>query len=159
MLIHDFDMARWILGDEVVSVYATGACPGHPEIEAHDDLSVAAVTLRTRNGRVCQIHASRSAAYGYDQRFEVLGPGGMLQAGNLLPTQVVAWTASGIAGDTPEAFFLQRYEKAYAAEMAQFLDALTQGTPMPTTIEDGIAALELAEWATRSWREGCALAV
>lgn len=159
MLIHDFDVFRWILGDEAVAVHATGGCPGLPEVAAAGDLSHAAVTLRTRGGALCQINTSRRAAYGYDQRFEVLGSRGLLQAGNVRPTQVVAWGEQSISSDKPEAFFLERYREAYALEIEHFLDALCHGTPVRTTIEDGIKALELAELATRSWREGRALDV
>ncbi|MFQ6313327.1 inositol 2-dehydrogenase [Lysobacter capsici] len=157
MLIHDFDIFRWILGAEAVSVYATGAAPEFAEIAAAGDLTTAAVTLRTRDGALCQINTSRRAAYGYDQRFEVLGSRGLLQAGNLRPTEVVAWNAQAISQDTPEAFFLERYRAAYALEIEHFFDGLSQGTPLHPNIDDGIKALELAELATRSWREGRAL--
>jgi myo-inositol 2-dehydrogenase/D-chiro-inositol 1-dehydrogenase len=159
MLIHDFDIFRWVLGEEAVSVHATGSCLTDPAIEQAGDIDTTAVTIRTRSGKLCQINTSRRAAYGYDQRFEVLGSKGMLQAGNVTPTQVVAHTGSGIQADLPEHFFLQRYRDAYAAEIAHFFDALTDGTPVRTTIADGIKALELAEAAARSWREGQAVAV
>jgi len=159
MLIHDFDIFRWILGGEAVSIHATGGCPGLPDVAAAGDLSHTAVTLRTRNGALCQINTSRRAAYGYDQRFEVLGSHGLLQAGNLRPTQVVAWSEQSISSDKPEAFFLERYREAYALEIEHFLDALNHATPVRTTIEDGIKALELAELATQSWREGRALSI
>jgi myo-inositol 2-dehydrogenase/D-chiro-inositol 1-dehydrogenase len=154
MLIHDFDILRWILGGEVVSIYATGSTPGFPEIAQAGDLSATVVTLRTRSGGLCQINTSRHAAYGYDQRFEVLGSKGLLQAGNVRPTQVVAWGEQAISSDKPEHFFLERYRDAYAREIAHFVDALNNGTPVQTTIADGIKALELAELATRSWMEG-----
>jgi len=157
MLIHDFDIFRWILGAEAVSVYATGAAPEFAEIAAAGDLTTAAVTLRTRDGALCQINTSRRAAYGYDQRFEVLGSRGLLQAGNQRPTEVVAWSAQAISQDTPEAFFLERYRAAYALEIEHFFDGLSHGTPLHPNIDDGIKALELAELATRSWREGRAL--
>jgi myo-inositol 2-dehydrogenase / D-chiro-inositol 1-dehydrogenase len=157
MLIHDFDIFRWILGGEAMSVHATGGCPGMPEVAAAGDLSHTAVTLRTRDGALCQINTSRRAAYGYDQRFEVLGSKGLLQAGNVRPTEVVAWGDQAISSDKPEAFFLERYRAAYALEIEHFFDALVNGTPVRTTIEDGVKALELAELATRSWREGKAL--
>lgn len=158
MLIHDFDIFRWILGGEAVSIHATGGCPGLPDVEAAGDLSHTAVTLRTRDGALCQINTSRRAAYGYDQRFEVLGSGGLLQAGNVRPTEVVAWGAHSIHSDKPEAFFLERYRAAYALEIEHFFDALVNGAAVRTTIDDGVKALELAELATRSWREGKALA-
>ena len=157
MLIHDFDIFRWILGGEAVSGHATGGCPNMPEVAAAGDISHAAVTLRTRDGALCQINTSRRAAYGYDQRFEVLGSNGLLQAGNVRPTEVVAWNDQVISSDKPEAFFLERYRAAYALEIEHFFDALVSGTPVRTTIEDGIKALELAELATQSWREGKAI--
>jgi len=82
------------------------------------------VTIRTRKGRLCQINTSRRAAYGYDQRFEVLGSGGMLAAGNHRPTEVSAHRSSGISVDTPEPFFLERYRTAYAEEMIHFAAVL-----------------------------------
>ena len=112
-----------------------------------------AVTIRTKKGRLAQINTIRRAAYGYDQRFEVIGEKGMLQAGNHKPTEVVAWNATAVAADKPEHFFLERYRAAYAAEMAHFFDALAKGTPIRTSIDDGVKALALAEAATISWRE------
>ncbi|MHC1480038.1 inositol 2-dehydrogenase [Frateuria aurantia] len=153
MLIHDFDVFRWILGEEAVSVYATGSSPGFPEVAAAGDITAAAVTLRTASGALCQINTSRQAAYGYDQRFEVLGSQGLLQAGNLRPTEVVAWGRDAISQDKPEHFFLERYRQAYALELRHFIDALVDHTPVRTSIGDGIKALELAEAAARSWRE------
>lgn len=159
MLIHDFDIFRWILDDVAVSVHASGSCLTDPAIEEAGDIDTTAVTIRTAKGRLCQINTSRRAAYGYDQRFEVLGSKGMLQAGNVAPTQVVSHTSTSIAHDLPEHFFLERYREAYAAEIAHFFDALSGGTPVRTTIADGIKALELAEAAARSWREGQAVQV
>jgi myo-inositol 2-dehydrogenase/D-chiro-inositol 1-dehydrogenase len=153
MLIHDFDIFRWILGDEAASVYATGSVLTDPAIGAAGDADSTAVTIRTKKGRLAQINTSRRAAYGYDQRFEVLGSKGMLQAGNHAPTEVTASTATSVSRDLPEHFFLERYRVAYANEMAHFFEALAKGTPVRTTIEDGVKALELAEAATTSWRE------
>jgi myo-inositol 2-dehydrogenase / D-chiro-inositol 1-dehydrogenase len=112
------------------------------------------VTIRTKRGRLCQINTARRAAYGYDQRFEILGSEGMLQAGNMKPTEVVAWSKHAVAQDVPEAFFLERYRAAYAREMAHFHEAVTQGVPVRTSVADGLKALELAEAAALSWREG-----
>lgn len=153
MLIHDFDIFRWILDDEAVSVHATGSCLVDPAIGEAGDLDTAVVTIRTAKGRLCQINATRRAAYGYDQRFEVLGDKGMLQAGNHKPTEVTAYGAVNVSVDKPEDFFLERYRVAYAQEMAHFFDALTNGTALRTTVHDGLKALELAEAATLSWRE------
>ncbi|WP_075258475.1 inositol 2-dehydrogenase [Herbaspirillum camelliae] len=153
MLIHDFDIFRWILADEAVSVFATGSCLTDPAIATAGDVDSTAVTLTTRSGRLCQINTSRRAAYGYDQRFEVLGSKGMLQAGNHRPTEVVAATASQVSSDLPEHFFLERYRAAYAREMDHFFQAMHSGAPVRTSIEDGVKALQLAEAAATSWRE------
>ena len=134
MLIHDFDIFRWILDDEAATVYATGSCLTDPAIEAAGDIDSTAVTIRTRRGRLAQINTSRRAAYGYDQRFEVLGSKGMLQAGNHRPTEVAAHTAASVSHDKPEHFFLERYRVAYANEMAHFFDAVAGGKPVRTTI-------------------------
>ena len=153
MLIHDFDVFRWILGDEAETVYATGSCLVDPAIGKAADVDSTAVTIRTRRGRLAQINTTRRAAYGYDQRFEVIGAKGMLQAGNHRPTEVTASTGAHVSTDLPEHFFLERYRLAYASEMAHFFDAIATGKPVRTTIEDGVKALELAEAATISWRE------
>jgi myo-inositol 2-dehydrogenase/D-chiro-inositol 1-dehydrogenase len=123
------------------------------EIGEAGDVDSTAVTIRTKAGRLCQINTSRRAAYGYDQRFEVLGAKGQLQAGNHKPTEVSAHTALSVSEDKPEYFFLERYRAAYALEIAHFFEALTQGKQVRTTLEDGVRALELADAATRSWQE------
>jgi len=153
MLIHDFDIFRWILADEAATLHATGSCLTDPAVGEAGDIDATAVTIRTKSGRLAQINTIRRAAYGYDQRFEVLGSLGMLQAGNHRPTEVVAWNAQHVAADKPEHFFLERYRVAYANEMAHFFETLANGHAPRTTIEDGVAALALAEAATTSWRE------
>ena len=154
MLIHDFDILRWILDDEAESVHAHASVLTDPAIAGAGDADSTAVTIRTKKGRLGIINTSRRAAYGYDQRFEVLGSKGMLQAGNHRPTEVTLASGSTVSTDLPEHFFLERYRAAYALEMAHFFDALARGTPVRTTIDDGVAALELADAATTSWREG-----
>ncbi len=154
MLIHDFDIFRWILDDEAETVHANASCLTDPAIAEAGDADCTAVTIRTKRGRLCQINTSRRAAYGYDQRFEVLGSEGMLQAGNHAPTEVVASTSTAVSRDLPEHFFLERYRAAYANEMAHFFAVLAGREKLRTTIDDGVKALELAEAATTSWREG-----
>jgi myo-inositol 2-dehydrogenase/D-chiro-inositol 1-dehydrogenase len=153
MLIHDFDVFRWILADEAESVYATGSCLVDPAIGREGDVDSTAVTIRTKRGRLAQINTTRRAAYGYDQRFEVIGAKGMLQAGNHRPTEVTVSNGTSVSSDLPEHFFLERYRAAYANEMAHFFDAIGQNKPVRTTIDDGVAALVLADAATTSWRE------
>ena len=153
MLIHDFDVFRWILDDDAATVYATGSVLTDPAVGTVGDVDCTAVAIRTRKGRLALINTTRRAAYGYDQRFEVLGSKGMLQAGNHKPTEVTAATAVSVSQDKPEHFFLERYRAAYAIEMAHFFDAIAHGKPVRTTIADGVKALELADAATTSWRE------
>ncbi len=157
MLIHDFDIFRWILDDEADTLHASGSCLSDPAIAEAGDIDSTAVTIRTKRGRLCQINTARRAAYGYDQRFEVLGSAGMLQADNVRPTEVVGWSKTAVARDVPEAFFLERYRAAYVREIEHFFSAVAQGTPVRTTVADGLKALELAEAAARSWREGRAI--
>ena len=157
MLIHDFDVFRWILcgdGDEAAWLSATGSVLTDPAIAEVGDYDCTAVTIRTKQGRLCQINTTRRAAYGYDQRFEVLGSKGLLQCGNHTPSEVVQWDANGIRADKPEAFFLQRYAAAYKAEMAHFFECLQSGAPFRTTVADGVAAQKLADAATESAKSG-----
>jgi len=154
MLIHDFDIFRWILDDEADTVHANASCLVDPAIAEAGDADCTAVTIRTKRGRLCQINTTRRAAYGYDQRFEVLGSEGMLQAGNHAPTEVVASTATAVSRDLPEHFFLERYRAAYANELAHFFAVLAGRDKLRTTIDDGVKALELADAATISWKEG-----
>ena len=157
MLIHDFDIFRWILcadGDSAQWLSATGSVLTDPAIAAAGDLDCTAVTIRTRKGRLCQINTIRRSAYGYDQRFEVLGSQGMLQCGNHRPTEVAQWDAHGIRGDKPENFFLQRYAAAYRLEIAHFFECLQSGAPFRTTVADGLAAQELADAAAHSAETG-----
>ena len=159
MLIHDFDICRWILGDEAVSVYATASCLTDPAIAAAGDADSTAVTIRTQRGRLCQINTSRRAAYGYDQRFEILGSLGMLAAGNHRPTEVSAHKAAAISSDVPERFFLERYRAAYAEEMLHFAEVLVGNAVPRTGMEDAVKALQLAEAATRSFHDGRVVAL
>ena len=155
MLIHDFDIFRWILGEEAETVYATASALTDPTIATEaNDADTTAVTIRTVTGKLAQIHTSRRAAYGYDQRFEVLGSKGMLQANNHRPTEVVASGPDVVSIDKPEHFFLQRYEKAYRNELDHFIAVLAGQEKLRVSIEDGVKALELADAATTSWREG-----
>ena len=157
MLIHDFDVFRWILcadGDEAAWLSATASVLTDPAIRAAGDFDSTAVTIRTQKGRLCQINTTRRAAYGYDQRFEVLGSTGLLQCGNHTPTEVVQWNAAGIHADTPEAFFLQRYAAAYRLEIEHFFDCLQSGAAFKTTVADGVAAQKLADAATLSANSG-----
>jgi myo-inositol 2-dehydrogenase/D-chiro-inositol 1-dehydrogenase len=154
MMIHDLDMARFLLGEEPVEVMAYGSCRVDPAIRKAGDVDTATVMLRTRSGRLCQISNSRRATYGYDQRIEVHGSKGMLRAGNIHETTVESAGSAGFRSDVIQNFFLERYAAAYRRELDAFLDAVaTRRTPTPSGA-DGLAAQVLADAATRSARSG-----
>ncbi|HSA71503.1 MAG TPA: inositol 2-dehydrogenase [Burkholderiales bacterium] len=159
MTIHDFDMARWLLGEEPVEVFAMGECLVDRKIGAAGDIDSAMVLLRTGSDRMCHINNSRRAAYGYDQRIEVFGARGMLRAENLGETTVERFGPRGTVADRLLDFFLERYADAYRAEMAAFVRALTQSTPMPVGAKDGRQALVLAEAALQSHKKKQAIRI
>lgn len=154
MTIHDFDMARFFLGD-VVSVHATGANLISDEIREAGDIDSAVVVLRGAEGTLATITNSRRCSFGYDQRLEAFGATGMLTASNLLPTSVRSYGADRTEAASPyENFFLQRYTASYRAELAHFLDAVATGTQPSPSFADGRAALVLADAAGESLRTG-----
>ena len=150
MMIHDLDMARFLLGEEPVSVYAVGSAQVDPEIGKAGDVDTAAVTLTTASGKICQISNSRRASYGYDQRVEVHGSVGMLRADNMLENTVEIATRTGFSKAPAQQFFLERYETAYRTEMAHFVQAVAGATPISPNIQDGLRAQLLADAASQS---------
>jgi len=154
MMIHDLDMARFLLGENPVRVYAIGSALVDPEIGNAGDVDTAAVTLSTASGKICQITNSRRASYGYDQRIEVHGSRGMLRAENVHETTVEMATENGFARAPVQHFFLERYEAAYRAEMAHFVAAVENNTPPAPSIEDGLQAQLLADAADQSLKTG-----
>ncbi|WP_409525379.1 inositol 2-dehydrogenase [Nitrincola sp. MINF-07-Sa-05] len=154
MMIHDLDMARWLLGEEPVEVFATASCLIDPEIGANGDVDSALVTLKTASGKLCQISNSRRAAYGYDQRVEVLGSKGMAQAENQRESTLVVTNASGAIAAKPQHFFLERYAAAYQRELENFIQSV-QGKEQPLANQhDGLMALVLADAAYESASSG-----
>jgi myo-inositol 2-dehydrogenase/D-chiro-inositol 1-dehydrogenase len=153
MTIHDFDMARWLLGEEPVEVFAMGECLVDRKIGAAGDIDSAMVLLRTASDRMCHINNSRRAAYGYDQRIEVAGAKGMLRAENIGETTVEHFGPKGTVSDRPLDFFLERYAAAYRAEMLSFVQALKNKSAMPVGARDGRMALVLAEAALESHKK------
>ncbi len=150
MMIHDLDMARFLLGEEPVELFAAAACLVDPAIAEEGDVDTAMVTLRTASGKMCQISNSRRATYGYDQRIEAHGSGGLLRAGNMTATTVELANGQGFTTDPALPFFLERYAAAYRAELDAFIAAITDATPPTPDGADGLAALVLADAATRS---------
>ncbi|TCV58817.1 myo-inositol 2-dehydrogenase [Neorhizobium sp. R1-B] len=153
MMIHDFDMARFLMGEEFVVVNALGSSLVDKAIGAEGDVDTAAVQMQTASGRIAVITNSRRATYGYDQRIEVHGATGMLAAKNIQATSVELSNASGISGDPVQYFFLERYAQAYAHEINAFIEAIDRGdrSPRPSGL-DGLQAQKLAEAATLSWQ-------
>lgn len=154
MMIHDLDMARFLLGEDPVELTAAGSCLVDPAIGEAGDFDTAVVTLKTASGKLCQISNSRRATYGYDQRIEVHGAGGMLRAANILENTVELATGEGFRSAATQPFFLERYAAAYRAEMEHFIDCITRGTPMTPTGEDGLKAQILADAADAAARDG-----
>ncbi|MGD9966252.1 MAG: inositol 2-dehydrogenase [Hyphomonadaceae bacterium] len=154
MAIHDFDMARWVLGEEPSEVFAAGACLVDPEIGKLGDIDTAKVILRTPSGKLCVISNSRRSGYGYDQRIEAFGSQGALRAGNVTESTVEAWTETGAQADQFQNFFLDRYAAAYKHEMAHFADILVRGAEAQIGYSDGVAALKLATAAQASMQAG-----
>lgn len=154
MMIHDFDMAHFVMGDLPQTIMAVGSSVVDPEIGKAGDVDTAAVTMTYADGRIAVIRNSRRAAFGYDQRLELLGSDGMLQVENMLENRVVKSTRDGVTAAKPVHFFLERYMPAYQAEWSIFVDAVQSGAAMPVTLADGVAALAMAEAATRSVKTG-----
>ncbi|MEO0944022.1 MAG: inositol 2-dehydrogenase [Pseudomonadota bacterium] len=159
MTIHDFDIARWMLGEEVETVFAQGSVLVDPEIGTAGDYDSAHVLLKTASGKQSVISNSRRASYGYDQRIEVHGSKGMASAGNAHEARVEVATTDGYTRPPLLDFFMQRYEGAYRAEIRAFVEAIQQKQTPPATGHDGLMALVLAEAANRSVAEGRLIAV
>ncbi len=153
MTIHDFDMARFLIGSEVTEVYATGSALINPEIQRYQDVDTAVITLTFENGTIGVINNSRQAVYGYDQRVEVLGPKGNIAAENKTPTQTILSTQTGVIHDNPLNFFLERYQEAYLAEAEAFFEYLETGGPSPASGKDGLKPVLIGLAAGQSLRE------
>ena len=160
MMIHDFDLARFVLGEEPTSITAIGSALVDPAIGELDDVDTAMVMMSTASGVQCHINCSRQAAYGYDQRLEVHGSLGMVCSGNRLDDEARLFTAAGAGTPAPlKRFFIERYAAAYQAELADFIDAVGTGREPSVTFADGRRALELAEAALRSLETGSTVPV
>lgn len=159
MAIHDFDMACWLYGATPKAVTAVGTSIVDPAIGAAGDVDTAVITLHFADGRLAVIKNSRRAVYGYDQRIELLGATGLLQAGNVLENTLTKITTDGATSAKPEFFFLERYMRAYEAEWNAFVNAIQNQTALPVTLDDGVNALAVAEAATQSAKTGQTVAL
>ncbi len=153
MTIHDFDMARYISGKEVKEVYAKATIKVDPKIGKAGDVDTAVITLTFEDDSMAVIDNCRKAAYGYDQRLEVFGSKGMAQAENNFPNHHKLYTETGISGDLPMHFFLERYDASYNQEIREFLDALISGNGMPVDGRDGLISIAIGLAAKKSIQE------
>lgn len=153
MTIHDFDMARFLIGDEVEEIYATGAVRIDPEIGAAGDLDTAVTLLRFRGGAIGTIDNSRKAVYGYDQRAEVFGSAGAIATGNAYRNEAVISTAREIKRDLPLNFFMDRYATSYVDEVRAFVDAVLNDRLVAVSGLDGRIPVAMATAAYVSYKE------
>jgi myo-inositol 2-dehydrogenase/D-chiro-inositol 1-dehydrogenase len=153
MTIHDFDMARFLLGEEITEVVATAAVLVDPAIGKAGDFDSVQVLLKTASGKQAMISNSRRATYGYDQRIEVHGSKGAVSAENQRPVSIEVANAQGYTRPPLHDFFMTRYTEAYAAEIAAFIAAISGKGKAAPTGEDGLVALALAEAALKSVAE------
>ena len=153
MTIHDFDMARFLVGSDVEEVYVQSAVLVDPAIGEAGDVDTAVITMKMTNGALAVIDNSRRAAYGYDQRAEVFGSKGMVAVENDSVSNAKIATADGVTGEKPLFFFLERYMQAYAKEVTAFVDAVVNDTEVPVNQDDGLKAVLIGLAATKSAKE------
>ncbi|GEO85515.1 MULTISPECIES: inositol 2-dehydrogenase [Alphaproteobacteria] len=159
MTIHDFDMARFLLGEEIDTVMASASVLVDPKIGELGDYDSASLILTTKSGRQAIISNSRRASYGYDQRIEAHGSLGAVSAENQRPVSIEVATKDGYTRPPLHDFFMTRYTAAYAAEISAFIDGLEQGTPLSPSAEDGLIALALADAAIKAVEQKTAVKV
>ena len=158
MMIHDFDMARWILGEEPISIYSCGSCLVDPQIGKLGDIDTACVTMVTQSGRQAVILNSRRACYGYDQRIEAFGSAGMVVSDNPRATAIKRYSSTSFgAPDRLFTFYMDRYGDSYRREIETFLGGVAAGTLPPVNALDGLRTAYLAEAAGASLRLGRAI--
>jgi myo-inositol 2-dehydrogenase / D-chiro-inositol 1-dehydrogenase len=153
MTIHDFDMARFLIGDEVEEIYTAGAVMVDVEIGKAGDLDTALIVLKFRNGVIGTIDNSRKAVYGYDQRVEILGSEGAIRTENCFANQATISTGTSVRRDLPLNFFMDRYTESYVSEMRAFVDAVMEDKPAPVTGMDGRIPVAMALAARKSYDE------
>ena len=158
-MIHDFDMARWLLADEPVEVIARTACMLGEAENPHRDPDTAMVILRMSGGALVHVNSSFRAVYGYDQRIEAFGAKGMLISRNRQPTTLERYDAKGIRRDPLLRFFIERYAESYVRELDEFVRAVDEGRPPAIGFDDGRRALAIAQAAVASAKSGAAIAL
>ncbi len=150
MAIHDFDMARYIMNKEVMEVYSKGAVMVDKAIGDAGDIDTALTTLIFEDGSMANIDNSRKAVYGYDQRLEVFGSGGMAKVDNNFPDNHQLYGPDGIHGELPLHFFLERYTTSYLNEIAAFVKSIKNNEDVPVSGQDGLKSMQIALAAKKS---------
>jgi myo-inositol 2-dehydrogenase/D-chiro-inositol 1-dehydrogenase len=153
MTIHDFDMARFLIGDEVEEIYTAAGVMVDPAIGEAGDLDTALVLMRFRNGVIGTIDNCRKAPYGYDQRVEILGSAGKIATENRYSNEAVVSTGKSVYNDLPLNFFMDRYTESFALELGAFTAAVLAGKPTPVTGIDGRIPVAMALAARKSYDE------
>ena len=153
MTIHDFDMARFLIGSDVEEIYTAAGVMVDPEIGKAGDVDTAVITLKFANGVIGMIDNCRKAVYGYDQRAEVFGSGGSASTENNYPNSATISTAQNIRRDLPLNFFVERYTESYRLEMLAFIDAVLHDKPVPVSGADGRAPVVMGIAARKSYDE------
>jgi myo-inositol 2-dehydrogenase/D-chiro-inositol 1-dehydrogenase len=153
MTIHDFDMARFLIGDEVEEIYTAGGVLIDPAIGQAGDVDTALIVLRFRNGVIGAIDNSRKAVYGYDQRVEILGSEGKIETGNCYPNQALVSNGKNVYKDLPLNFFMERYTESFARELHSFVSAVRENRPTEVTGMDGRIPVLMALAARKSYDE------
>lgn len=155
--IHDLDLARWLMNEEIVEVFAAASCLVDPEIGRQGDVDTARTVLKSASGRICVISNTRRSGYGYDQRVEAFGSAGMLAAGNVAESTIVTITGAAALAEPIKSGFVSRYAESYRNEMDHFVDVALGRAKLRVTYADGIAALVLAEACGESVKSGRAI--
>tara|TARA_B100001079_G_C16411019_1_gene516451 strand:- start:8360 stop:9355 length:996 start_codon:yes stop_codon:yes gene_type:complete len=150
MTIHDFDMIRYLTNAEIVEIYAKGKCMIDQNIGSSGDIDTAIINLKLSNGAIASINNSRKAVYGYDQRIEVLGSNGNLQAGNQPLHTINKGTNNGFSSANPKNFFIDRYANSYKIEMQNFINTIRGEKASYSTINDALKTLEVGIAAKKS---------
>lgn len=153
MTIHDFDMARFLLADEVEEIYTTAGVMVDPEIGKAGDLDTALIVMRFRKGAIATIDNSRKASYGYDQRVEILGSEGKIETDNCYPNHATVSNGKSVYKDLPLNFFMERYTESFATELQSFAQALIENRPTAVTGIDGRIPVVMALAARKSYDE------
>ena len=153
MTIHDFDMCRYLLGENVTEIYAVGTSLVDPEIGKAGDIDTAVITLTYDSGAFCTIDNSRKAVYGYDQRIEVFGSEGCIVVGNRTPYEGMLYNSATVQSALPMYFFLERYNESYIAEARQFITTIRNDTPSPVAGIDGKIPVIMGLAAQQSLQE------